>query len=299
MFLTGLSSTALAQDYIPILNEENTWSVDIYYEIFEPVPPNPCCYTVTEQLTLGETITINGVDYKQMFIDGTASCYLREENGFVYKYDMYDEVDRVLIDMNLQEGDVFNLVGSAYDSTSPSCNSIDGTLEYNTLNVDAVEFVEIAGATRKVITFNEWAIGTGVPIQWIEGIGNLAGFDSFWEFIDVTAGQALVCFTNNSGTYFFNDASSCDNTTLGVTDFSQDKIILYPNPVNTKSILQFPIEANIDLLKIYNISGKLVKEVNVPTNHFIVDMMQYPAGLYFYQVFSKERLMKTTQIVVE
>ncbi len=35
-----------------------------------------------------------------MFIDGTASCYLREENGVVYKYDMYDEVARTIADLD-------------------------------------------------------------------------------------------------------------------------------------------------------------------------------------------------------
>ncbi|MDC8003947.1 T9SS type A sorting domain-containing protein [Aureisphaera galaxeae] len=293
----ALSTSLWSQDYIPMLDEENTWSVDIYYSIFEPLPPNPCCFTITDQLTVGGTVTHNGMDYTQLYIDGAVRCDLREENGIVYKYDENEEADKVLIDMNLEVGEVFNLLGSAYDVSFPICHTAGNGMTYTSMTVETVEYLDIAGETRKVITFSNYSQPSFTQIKWIEGIGNIHGFDGFWELLDITAGQALVCFTNSSGTYYFNEATSCDNTTLGIDDFSEEAIVLYPNPVTSKSILQFP-EGAVDRIQIYNVSGKLVTEIRPSSNHFVLDMMQYSAGLYFYQVFSEKKLLKTAQFII-
>ncbi|RLD27253.1 MAG: hypothetical protein DRI70_04695, partial [Bacteroidetes bacterium] len=164
------------------------------------------------------------------------------------------------------------------------------------LTVKSVEFVELAGVNRKVITFDQY--GYAGNFQWIEGIGNITGFDFMWEAIDITDGYLLVCFETNGTSYFFNNATSCDNTTLSIDDHSQDQIILYPNPVTSISILQFPSEGIIDLLKIYDVSGKLVKEEKVNKDYVLIDAMQYRSGLYFYQVFSVNKLLKTGKFII-
>lgn len=278
-----------------MLQEENTWSVDVYDDIFDPPPNVPCCNINTRQISIGDVETINGIDYKIVLRDNNPSCLLREENGIVYKYDTQNSEERVLIDMTLELGDVFNLIGSGYDTLF---NCVDGGwLLENQLTVEQIETVDIAGMLRKVITFSEY--NNYIQLQWIEGIGNISGFDMLWEFVDITGGSLLVCFSNSANTYFFNGATSCDNTTLGLNDLSTEEIILAPNPVTNSSILQLPSEASVDQIKIYDLNGRIIKDKAINKDYFTINAMNYRSGLYFYQVFSQEKLLKTEKFIIK
>ncbi|MCR9182923.1 MAG: hypothetical protein NXH73_08350 [Flavobacteriaceae bacterium] len=78
-FLVGCL-TATAQQYLPMLEEGNEWSVDLYYEIFEPHPGEPGSFTITYQIAIGETVSINNNIYKSIEVDNgsTLECFLRE-----------------------------------------------------------------------------------------------------------------------------------------------------------------------------------------------------------------------------
>ena len=279
-----------------MLEEGNTWSVDVYYDPFDPSnPPNP--YTVTKQIALGDIEVVNGLDYYRVWSGDQPTCLLREENGIVYEYDEGEEIDKILFDYTLEQGDSFNLIGSAYDPFSGLCSSGGVSIWEAELTVSSVEELVIAGQSRKVITFLQ--SNSQVQFQWLEGIGNISGFDMLWEQVDLTNGSQLVCFTTYGVTYFFNGATSCDNTTLSVSENLKTQIILYPNPVANKSILQIPSEAEIDQLRIYNITGKLIKEEVITTNYYILNDMDFASGLYFYQVSSKGKSIKTEKFIVK
>ena len=288
---------SFSQDYIPLLEEGNSWSVDVFYAPWD-LPDPPYSWTITEQISLGDIEEVNGLEYYRVWNSEEPSCLLREENGIVYKFDESEGVDKILFDFTLEEGDSFNLYGSAYENY-PYC-TIHGTGSryYNQLTVDTIEEVEIAGELRKVITFLEETESL-TPHQWIEGIGNITGFDMLWGWIDYSGLVTLVCFTTNDTTYFFNDANYCDNTTLSLGETHKDKIVLYPNPISERSILQLPNEAEIDQLKIYNISGVLVKEISITTENYILNNMDFASGLYFYQVSSNGKHIKTEKFIVK
>lgn len=288
-------STISFSQYIPLLQENNTWSVDVHYEPYgQPEPPYS--WIITEQISIGEIEVIDGVEYYRMMSDEENTCLLREENGIVYKFDEFENDEFILFDFTLEEGDIFELVNSAY-AYYPHCTVSGTDIWEPQLTVDTVEEIEIAGELRKVITFIETY--EVEQIQWIEGIGNISGFDILWGWVDVTGYSALACFNTNGISYFFNNATSCDNTTLSIGDNYKDKIILYPNPISDKSILQLPIEAEIDYLKIYNISGKLIKESVVNTDNYILNNMNFASGLYFYQVFSYGTVIKSSKFIVK
>jgi Secretion system C-terminal sorting domain len=291
-------SYSYTQSFIPMLEEDNIWSVDVYYALHPPCEPTPCQYTVTDQISLGDVEVIDGTEYFRIWSDGSATCLLREDNGVVFKYDEDDQRDRVLFDFTLEVSDTFLYQDSAYDlSLSSGCvNQVYGWSGED-LTVMAVDSVELAGVIRKVITFDQQ--GYFGNFQWIEGIGNITGFDFMWEQIDITDGSLLVCFETQGISYFFNNATSCDNTTLSIDDLDRDQIILYPNPITNTSILQFPSEGNVDLLKIYDVSGKLVKEEKVNKDYVLIDAMQYRSGLYFYQVFSENKLHKIEKFIIK
>jgi len=132
--------------------------------------------------------------------------------------------------------------------------------------------------------------GNFTPFQWIEGIGNISGFDILWGLLDITGHSELVCFTTNDTTYFFNEANSCDNTTLGINEFSENKVILYPNPISNKSILQLPSDGYADTIRIFDIHGKLIDEVSISSDSILINAMQYRSGIYIFQLFYKSKL---------
>jgi len=289
--ITVLVSNFTYSQYLPLLNEGNSWSVDVYYDVYDTGESG----IISSQITLGDIEYLDGLRYYRVWSEDNPTCLLREENGIVYKYDEQEEVDKILFDFTLEEGDTFNLYGSAYDSRM--CTGFGTSLHGVELTVDTIEEIEIAGELRIVITFLEYtSFGN---IQWIEGIGNITGFDMLWGPPDTYGPYALVCFTTNGITYFFNGADSCDNTTLGIDEFSNNNLILYPNPVTNKSILQLPSEGYADTIRIFDLQGRLVKEMSIFTDYFIIDAMQYQSGLYFYQVFSAKELLKTDKFIVK
>ncbi len=284
-----------AQPYLPILEDGNAWSVDVLYCPFNP--PYQTQWTVTQQITINGTVDINGVVYKQIYRDSQPSCLLREENGVVYKYDDSDNSEKILFDFNVEVGDVFFVLDLAYDFDNCSGGGQNLSIWY--IEAFEIETLYIAGANRKVIKFlNQLSPQGGEVLAWIEGIGTVAGLEVPWPLEDVTCGSSLACFKNNGITHFMNGATSCDNTTLGLDSFSSEEIILYPNPVVNTSILQLPEAASIDLLKVFTINGKLIKEEIITKDHATIYHMDYASGLYFYQTFSENKLIKTEKFIV-
>lgn len=285
-----------AQDYLPMLNAENVWSTDIYNEPFDPdcTICGCCAFTVTQQVTVSGSVVVNGQTYKRVLNNqGETSCLVREDNGFIYKYSDISEEEVLYYDFTLELGDIFNLpqTDNQYCGWEGFNNSV---YEMEVINVSTQS---IAGEDRKVIEF-DFSNELGINETWIEGIGSVLGFDPIGETIDFTFGTALACFTNNGDTTFFNGATSCDNTTLNVDDFPIAAIVLYPNPVITTSVLQFSAEGIADMVQIYNVSGSIVKELRVTSGYVLINAMDYRAGLYFYQVSSEGRLLKTEKFIV-
>lgn len=296
VFSVFIGHSLFSQPYQPLLEEGNVWSVDIYFEPFDPPSP-PYSWTETWQITLGDIEIIDGRSYYRMSTDQQPTCLLREENGIVYKYEPTLNMDSILFDFNLEVGDTFNLIGSAYDSWDSNCSGLMQFLYETDLHVQQVDYLELAGELRKVITFQEW--NNYQQLQWIEGIGNISGFDLIWEMMDITSGSMLVCFTDNATTYFFNDATSCDNTTLGLDDIFISQIILYPNPVTNISYLRFPENTTKNLVKIFDINGSLIKQQSTNNGYILIKNSDYSSGIYFYQVYSNEKPIKTEKIIIK
>ena len=268
---------------IPMLQQGNTWSVDVYYGLLPPCDPTPCSFTVTPQISLGNIELIDGVPYRRILSDGSPTCRLREDNGVVYKYDESSQTAKVLFDFNLELGDVFEIQGSAYDVCCSECTPQIYGSPGGDLTVIEVDFVELAGEIRKVITFDQDGyIGN---FQWIEGIGNITGFDFMWEILDITDGYALVCFETNGVSYFFNNATSCDNTTLGVDDFKQAQIKIYPNPSNSKVF----IESQKDIVKKIKLYSLLGENIQTHSNNLkSIDVSDLASGIYLLRIFTEQ-----------
>lgn len=279
-----LFSNFLYSQFIPTLEEDNEWSV-AYSDYWSGGITNINKFTF-----FGEEV-INGKTYKKLYNDGELSpCRLREENGIIYSYDANINNEKIMIDLNLEIGenvyeDYFCFGGGG------------GTIwEYRVVDIN-IEF--IAGENRKVITI-EGFDSDGQPFDyfeyWIEGIGSTKGLAPFgynWDFDNL-----LTCFTKNGETTYFNGFTQC-NPPLAINDFNENKIILYPNPVTDKSILQFSDDSPVDMIKVFYITGKLINEQTISEGHYFIDAIQYPSGLYFYQVFTENKLIKVDKFLVK
>ncbi len=92
----------------------------------------------------------------------------------------------------------------------------------------------------------------------------------------------------------FKNASE-EETTTYVNDKGEDvsEFSLFPNPVKE----QFTIQTNekLESLKLYNISGSLVKEFNVQDTYSVSDL---PAGVYYLNITCKKETF-THKLVIE
>ncbi|MEM7085999.1 MAG: T9SS type A sorting domain-containing protein [Bacteroidota bacterium] len=292
-FFVLLFSISNAQDYIPMLEENHTWSVDFKYGILPPGCEPNCDYIITEQITVADEVVVDGKTYKKVFTsNGATSCLVREENGIVYQLDASHAVEIIKYDFTLEVGDVFSFDDLFY------CPLEDGSGFGGPFEVIDVSTQFIAGEDRKVIEF-DFNFGAGINEVWIEGIGSITGFDPIGTIIDITDYSLLACFDIAGTNYFFNNATSCDNTTLGLNNFGKNEAVLYPNPVTHTSILQLAKEAQFDALKVYDANGKLIKEEKITSDYLLIEAMEYPTGLYFYQLIYKKGVIKAGKFIID
>jgi len=268
-----VTTFSYSQEYLPMLEDGNAWGAKTF-DIYEP--------TIYYQFSLGEEVNTNNNTYKRIYLDGNPlECLIREDNGIVYHIDS-NNVEKILLDFTLEVGDVF-------DRNPISC-FIGGYTETTVLSI-TYEF--IAGENRKVLEME----GFFDSEYWIEGVGStIGGLYSGIEGIE--GGSYLNCFYHNGETFFFNNQTEC-NIVLNINDFNINDITLFPNPIIDSSILSLPTKAAIDYLKIYNISGRLIKEDIITSDNYILNNMDFSSGLYFYQVSSKGAVLKTAKFIVK
>ncbi len=172
-------------------------------------------------------------------------------------------------------GDYPNYQEFAY-FIQPNCNWTNGNpycvanqpFSWN-FNDGALKVYKIPGTMNGTNTFdlNNWQFPNGVGGSWENWSITNGVFSS-------VAGNAPDCILNNS-------------------DFENNKISLYPNPV--KNIL------NIDNLIvgsciIYNTQGKIVKEINKLSNQ--IDVSNLSSGIYLIKITSDEKII-TRKIIKE
>ena len=271
VFVFFISLISYSQ-YLPMLEEGNAWGSKTSHQE-EP--------TTYYQFEIGEEVEINNVLYKRIYLNNqVTNCSIREEDGIVYQIESSNQ-EKILFDFTLEVGDTFN---HPFFSCFMSGNGPTTVLSVNT------QF--IAGQDRKVLEMSGFS-----DEFWIEGIGSTAG-GLFGDVNWIEGESSLICFNHKGETYFFNNNTEC-NIVLSNNEFSINKISVIPNPISEKSILQLPIEAAIDLLVIYNLSGKIIKEEIITTNNYTINNIDYASGLYFYQIFSNGKHIKTDKFIVK
>lgn len=276
-----------AQDYIPMLQEGNTWSVEV---------GNDFGSETYFQYWLSGNEVINDIEYKVLFRDSESSlCRLREENGKIYRLN-YDQTESILIDFTLDIGD--RLIINTASNPCPSRL----ILIPDWYQVENVYYEYIAGVERKVLQIYPYVSDVSLPNRveyWIEGIGSTRSFlTGYFGYDNLATWVYLNCFTQNDTTYYFNDADFCGEN-LGTDEKVEVETYIYPNPVTNTSILQFPESLGADTLLIYDIIGKLVSEIKVDSNTHIINHMNYRSGLYFYKLVGTHEVLVSNKFIIK
>jgi hypothetical protein len=103
----------------------------------------------------------------------------------------------------------------------------------------------------------------------------------------------LVSSANQNGAFFELFALLPDGSVISLANitrrkddiFSQNKIVLFPNPTNNILQLKFENQGNLQDIRysIYSVNGKLVSQPNQTYNKQI-NVSDYPSGMYFLEL---------------
>ena len=130
--------------------------------------------------------------------------------------------------------------------------------------------------------------GVGV---WIEGIGSLHGlFNPGPPPLTCICSWDLACFQQD-GIIKFSNYGNCFPVITDISDYSDHKTDIFPNPTNCSFSIQLPESfGTLEKLEIFNSVGQVV---GMFENVDDVDISEYPAGLYYIVVWNEEgeRLM--------
>ena len=68
---------------------------------------------------------------------------------------------------------------------------------------------------------------------------------------------------------------------VGIEDHDVTRITVYPNPCNDRVYVNLD---EIQKVELYNMNGQLLEMIHPNDTHFMLDMQQYPAGMYLLKV---------------
>lgn len=93
-----------------------------------------------------------------------------------------------------------------------------------------------------------------------------------------------------------------NTSSVGIREIGLDNAaLIYPNPFNTHTTLEFSNEANKNCtLFMYDEQGKCVQtKANITANKVDVERGNLPNGIYFYQVVTDNKVINTGKLIIE
>lgn len=268
-YFTSMSMMAFSQDYIPLIEDENSWNVLAagIYPFWDTV------YSTESYKISGDTI-LNSVSYKKMYTsleeityNWNFYCYMREDTtGKVWLKMTANDEEFLMYDFSIIAGDTVQV----------------GKDDPVDLLVDSITTVTINGIDHQEYWFtcfnNEY-----YHEYWIEGIGSNQGIVWSGSAMIVGGFFRLLCESKNEVLYYMNPFySSCYVNTVGIDENVSNSIEIYPVPA--KDILFIDNVKKFELISIMiaDLSGRIVKVFN--KNLSCLDISSIPKGIYIFKV---------------
>ena len=165
-------------------------------------------------------------------------AFLRQENERIYLYDIWDEIDTLLYDFDLQVGDFLPLT---YNNASSD------------IQINNITTIQVGTETRNVFHFSQL---NGID-SLIEGIGHnkgLIGTMQPFEFFE----YELMCFSLDGTSYYPSLGAACDLTVSKLEINQTISSQLSPNPVIDFEQISFSSPVNIAGVLAIDLSGRKV-----------------------------------------
>lgn len=308
LFCFGFTNLVNAQVSFMFPDSNAIWS---YYFQNNHAPGSPPTYDyhTLHYALFNEDTVINDTVYKKLFKTFDSSFHenfpsvsgeqIRIEGSRVYyrpKNNPCPSINEYLLyDFSMKAGDTINYFSNYGLSNRIICESIDSVL--------------ISGRFHK-----RWLIvcpETWFWNYWIEGIGSdfhlLSTYQPFFS-VDFDFFE-LLCFEQDSILIYENTLnpdydSNCHAEGhwppwgIEETKMEQTKISVVPNPVESKSIIEFEnIKGNPAEVHIFNAMGQLVKTYNNINEELSIYNKNYQKGFYFVKGIVGQQVITTKFII--
>ena len=209
---------------------------------------------------------------KSKYIDGPSSGQGLAADGVIDSsgdhtswilYDSYSILD--------DDGSEYGYGQIIFVEDSNSGGTINTTTSATVVNFDTTNSPNMVlrqGTNTGYTIASDWVAaskGGGSGPQWqFSGTGGKVQPDAFGGWDDL---------------YLYYGKVNPTAQTLSVSDFSSNGISAYPNP--TEGMVHISGKESVDAIRVFNISGQLIKEV---TNANLIDISSQRSGLYMIEI---------------
>ena len=290
ILLLFLSNLALCQEYKPLLDTYNQWSLrycfsgcstDIYY-------------------TNGDTI-VDAMNYK--VLDG----YHYISRGFLLREDVTEKKvylktilpsgirEYLLYDFSLEVGDSINI-------KNPASPFIEDAGYYK---VDAITLLPLVDSNLYRHFYLSPAASNTISENdaiWVEGVGSLSLINAPGGDPDVNSAGRVACMFKD-GVSFYADLDIIEDC----EDIILDKPLFQPTINNSKIINALVVNEfsviNIEpffALAIYNLNGQLLQQINLNNQNTVtLNLSSYKPAMYLIVLKSQEATHQVLKALVQ
>ena len=121
----------------------------------------------------------------------------------------------------------------------------------------------------------------------IAGVSCLIEDVLYWEETEVIPGV----FTYRWEFLYGNVGS-----TFSVNDLKPTSISVYPNPSN--DLINIKLDDNqLSKIELYDITGKLLFKKNLKANNYVLNIANYPSGIYLLKIFNQNSMFINKKVI--
>ncbi len=286
----ALFGSAYSQEYIPFPEQNATWS--LYNSSWEPTFDYSSVLEITGDTVINEITYTKVMEYMpdwqnypyQDTISRLFALYrqnIEEKKVYIIRLYLNESNEKLLYNFDENAEQPMNLPGLAYFEYS------NDTI-YNLEQITEVTLYD--GSIRKEFKYksvnNDW-----IRYFVLEGIGNKEnpfGCSPIYLYpLDCGAVMpVLTCHTKNEEIiYVENDPMVCGAISTGLENplSKTTELLIYPNPATNIINFELPNKTETANIKIYDVYGKIIKEIFTNDNKTQWNCQGVTDGVYFYQ----------------